>query len=115
MPQYVLFLRENPADYADVTPEQMQQVIEKYRAWSEGLAESGRLVRGEKLRDEGGRHLVRRGGETTVTDGPYVEAREVVGGLFVVEAGSYDEAVEIARECPHLENGWIELREVEPT
>ncbi len=67
-------------------------MIEKYRAWSEGLAAAGKMVDGHKLADEGGRAITRRGGETTVTDGPYVEAREVVGGLFVVEADGYDEA-----------------------
>lgn len=115
MAQYVLFLHESPGDWEGASPEEMQRVIEKYRAWSQGLMEAGKLREGHKLRDEGGRRLARRGGETAVTDGPYVEAREVVGGLFVVEADGYDEAVEIARGCPHLEHGWIELREIEPT
>ncbi|HEV2735746.1 MAG TPA: YciI family protein, partial [Longimicrobiaceae bacterium] len=115
MAKYVLFLHESPAAWAGVSPEEMQQVIEKYRAWSEGLAAAGKMVDGHKLADEGGRTLSRRGGETAVTDGPYLEAREVVGGLFVVEADGYDEAAEIARGCPHLEHGWIELRAVEPT
>jgi hypothetical protein len=49
-----------------------------------------------------------------VTDGPYSEAAEVLGGYFAIEAASYDEAVEIARTCPHLTGGqWIEVRQVD--
>ncbi|HEX2092900.1 MAG TPA: YciI family protein [Longimicrobiaceae bacterium] len=116
MAHFILLLHESPANWADVTPEEMQQVIEKYRAWSQRLVETGKLAGGHKLRDEGGRSLARRNGSVEVTDGPYAEAREVIGGLFVIEADGYDDAVETARDCPHLEfGGRIELREVEPT
>jgi hypothetical protein len=50
-----------------------------------------------------------------ITDGPYAEAREVMGGLFVIEAASYDDVVELSKDCPHLEFGSIEVREVQPT
>ena len=52
---------------------------------------------------------------STVSEGPYTEATEVIGGLFQVSAADYDEAVEIAGSCPHLRFGRIELREIEPT
>jgi hypothetical protein len=54
-------------------------------------------------------------GQTRITDGPYAEAREVIGGLFIVEAQSYDEVVELSKDCPHLDFGAIEIREVDPT
>lgn len=116
MSQFMLLLHENPAAVQAMSPEEMQRTIEKYAAWSQRLAEEGRLVRGEKLRDEGGRHVRPdgRAGAASVTDGPYVEGKEVVGGFFVVEAPDYDGAVGIARDCPHLGHGWIEVREVEP-
>ena len=113
MPSYLLLLEENPADLAHVTPEEMQRIIERYSTWTERLAAEGHLREGHKLRDEGGRLMARRGGEVTVTDGPYAEAREVVGGLFVIAAASYDEAVRIASDCPHLEFGTIRVREIE--
>jgi hypothetical protein len=112
MPQYLLLLHEDPAVYRDVSPEEMQQIVARYAAWSAGVHAGGRVVGGEKLRDHGGRH-VRAGGR--VTDGPYAEGKEVLGGFFVVEADDYDAAVAVARDCPHLANGWIEVREVEPT
>ena len=118
MPKYILFLHESPEVARDWTPEQMQQVIERYSNWSQALAERGKLAGGEKLRDEGGRHLRRdlRGGSgVTVVDGPYSETKEILSGFFVIEAADYEEAAEIARTCPHMEYGWIELREVEPT
>ena len=113
----MLLLREDPADprTRTMSPEEMQQVIEQYTAWSRRLAEAGQLVRGVKLRDEGGRH-VRAGGDggITVTDGPYAEGKEIVAGYFVVEAAGYEAAVDLTRGCPHLAYGWVEVREVDP-
>ena len=54
-------------------------------------------------------------GAVKVTDGPYAEAREVIGGLFIVEAQTYEEVVELSKDCPHLDFGTIEIREVQPT
>lgn len=113
MPKFMLLLHETPSDFQDVTPEQMQAVIERYRAWSQGLAQAGKMAGGAKLKEEGGRHLRSSGGRVEVTDGPYAEAREVMGGYFTIEAADYDEAVEIAKGCPHMENGWIEVRQID--
>jgi hypothetical protein len=115
MPQFLLLLHEDPADARGMSPEEMQRVIEEYVAWSRRLAAEGRLVRGVKLRDDGGRH-VRPGGPggASVTDGPYAEGKEVVAGYFAVEAPDYEAAVALARECPHLAHGWVEVREIEP-
>jgi hypothetical protein len=113
MPKYVLFLHENPSDFADVSPEEAQRIIERYAAWSRDLG--ARRVGGQKLREEGGRHLSRSGSGVQVSDGPYGEAKEVLGGFFIIDAPDYDAAVEVASGCPHMDFGWIEVREVEPT
>lgn len=114
MPQFMLLLHENPADFQSYAPEEMQKLVERYRAWNEDLAASGRLAGSAKLKDEGGKHLRReRKGKLKVVDGPYGEAKEVIGGYFTIEAKDYDEAVEIASGCPHVEFGWIEVREVD--
>lgn len=113
MPQYLLLLHETPADYADIAPEEMQRIVERYSAWSRQLAEEGRMVAGVKLRDEGGRHIRRGRDAIVVHDGPYSESKDVVGGYFIVNADSYDAAVAIAGDCPHMANGWVEVREVE--
>lgn len=114
MRDYLLLLHDNPTQMADISPAEMQAIIERYNAWAGALAAEGRLAHGAKLADEGGRHLRRGPQGVTAVDGPYAEAKEVIGGLFIIRAADYDEAVRLAADCPHLETGWIELREVDP-
>jgi len=114
MAQFMLLLHENPSEFAGHTQEQMESVIAEYQAWGQRLAAEGRLVGSHKLTDEGGRHVAKRGSEFLVTDGPFAEAKEVLGGYYIVNAASYDEAVEIAKTGPHLRyNGRIEVRKVD--
>ena len=113
MAQFILMLHENPAMFAELTPEEMQQVVARYGAWGKALAEKGHYVGGHKLTDEGGRQMRKAKGALGVTDGPYSEAKEVIGGLFIVEASDYDAAVALAADCPHLDKGWIEVRRID--
>jgi hypothetical protein len=113
MAQFLLLLHESPAVLEGMSPEEMQRVIQRYRKWTEDLRASGRLVHSSKLTEEGGRRLRRRGEEVEVTDGPYSEAKEVVGGFYVVEGADYAAAVELAGGCPHVDYGWIEVRQVD--
>jgi hypothetical protein len=116
MAEYVLLLHEDPSGFAEISPDEIEKVIGEYVAWREGLVARGRLAGGKKLRDEGGRWLTRENGDVRVLDGPYSEAKEVMGGFFIITAADYAEAVEVSRTCPHLAyGGRIELREVEPT
>jgi hypothetical protein len=80
MPRYILLLHDAPDAYASLSPEQMQQVIQKYIAWGEKLRASGVLEGGQKLTDEPGRVMRTRNGQIRVTDGPYSETKEVLGG-----------------------------------
>jgi hypothetical protein len=94
--------------------EELQNMIQRYAAWSKDLSASGRLVGGHKLRDREGRVLKKQNDQTSVMDGPYAEAKEVVGGYFHITADHYDQAVQIARGCPHLDyGGTIEIRAIE--
>jgi hypothetical protein len=113
MSRFVVLLRDDPSGFASLSPEEMQAVIEKYIAWSERLRSSGRLVLGEKLVDGAGR--VTRGavGAPVVSDGPYAESREIVGGLYIINAASYAEAEALLADCPHLMFGSIEIREIQ--
>jgi len=114
MRDYLLLLHENPAQTENISPTEMQTIIARYGAWAGALAQQGRMMHGAKLADEGGRQLRRTTTGVTASDGPFAEAKEVVGGLFIIKAADYDEAVSLASDCPHLETGWIELREVDP-
>ena len=114
MSNYMLLLHEQPMDYSQFSPEQIEAVIGEYIAWRKKIEADGKYVGSDKLKDEGGRHLVGINGDFRVTDGPYAEAKEVIGGYYTISANDYEEAVEISRSCPHLKyGGRIELREVE--
>lgn len=116
MPQYMLnsiSAMEWP-EGMEITPEMIQAVIQKYNDWTASLQQSGRLVSLNKLKDEYGRTIDGFGANQTVTDGPFAETKEVIGGYWIVTAANYDEAVEVARGCPTLEyGGRVEVREVE--
>ncbi len=112
MSQYLLLLHAVPLDFSKISPGEMQAVIQKYQAWSAQMRDDGRLLDGRKLKDDGGRLLRRQGGDLVV-DGPFSEAKEAVGGFFLIEAAGYEEAVEVCQGCPHLEYGAIEIREID--
>jgi len=113
MPQFMLLLHRFPSDAPAPSPEEMQAVIAEYSAWSERLAAAGKFQGGQKLADEGGRSITANGGGMSVTDGPYNETKEVIGGFFTIEAANYDEAVALCEDSPHLKyGGRIEVRQI---
>jgi len=114
MPQFMLLLHDSPTASPDLSPAEIERIIQEYTRWRESLEREGRLIGSNKLRDDGGKNLMMDQGQVRVIDGPYSEGKEVVGGYFIVEARDYEEAVEISRNCPHLSfGGRIELRAVE--
>lgn len=115
MPQFMLILHEPPSGDTEVSPEEIQRIVGEYSAWRSRLESEGRLVAGNKLKDEGGRELSSpRAEEVRVIDGPYAETKEVVSGFFILRADDYDHAVEISKSCPHLIYGSrIEIRQLE--
>ncbi len=69
---------------------------------------------GDKLTDEPGKVMRRKDTQVRVTDGPYSESKEVLGGYYMIEADSYDKAIDYARDCPGLDyGGTIEVRQVD--
>ena len=114
MKQYLFLLHEEPADSAHVSPADMKEIVDRYKAWSAGLAQRGLLTGGEKLTDDGGRHLRLKNGQALATDGPDAEAHDVVGGIFMVKAESDAMVEALALTCPHLRGTqWIEVRRIE--
>jgi hypothetical protein len=108
MPQFVLMLRDSGQFPGDISPEEIQQIIERYNAWGKSVQ-----AKGQKLRDGEGRVVVRKDGGIAVTDGPYVESKEVIGGYFLIDAPDYEAAARMVEECPHLDFGSIEVRQIE--
>lgn len=111
MEDFVLLLHDPTTDnpFHSMSPDEIQTVIARYGAWAEKMAAAGRLKLGHKLEDNTARMLTRSG----VTDGPYPEAKEVIGGFFILSAESFDEAVQLSQDCPHLDFGRIEIRKVD--
>jgi hypothetical protein len=92
------------------SPEQMQQHMQKWRGWMKELGEKGHFKAGEPLEKSG---KVVKGSRKAVTDGPFAEAKDLVGGFVIVSAGSLDEAVELSKGCPIFEHdGIVEVRPV---
>ena len=79
MPQFVLMLRDAGFP-AGISPEEIQSIIERYGAWMQSVRATG-----QKLFDGEGRVIVRKDGGVAVTDGPYVETKEYLGGLTIVD------------------------------
>ena len=114
MPNFLLMLHETPADSIALSAAELHEIIAAHQAWAGRLAAAGQLVGGEKLTDDGGRHLRLKNGQPLATDGPYAEAHDVIGGIFIVKAESDAMAEELAQSCPHLHGSqWIEIRRIE--
>ena len=115
MAQYMLLLHQTPGTNAALPPESFKEIVQRYYAWSEKMRQQGRLVSGEKLAVGRIRHIRMRDGKPLSSDGPYAEAKDVVGGYWVIEAKDDSEADAIARDCPHLWNdtNWVELRPID--
>jgi hypothetical protein len=109
MPKYMFLLYNDPSWYRKLSPEEMQKATEKYMAWTRKpfVADSNRLAA------DTGRVIRPNGGHPRATDGPYSETKEVLGGYYTIESASYDEAVQLALDHPHMEyGGTIEVRQV---
>ena len=113
MPQYLLVLRDDPSQFSDLSPEEMQKVMQRYGDWRRSL--QNRIIGGHKLKDGEGRVMRSENNKPIVTDGPFAEAKEVMGGVFILEAADYNQAVEVAKTCPHMDFGTIEVRQIERT
>ena len=106
--RYLVFLRSAPAKQDPPSPAQMHEMYAAFNAWKEKFKANivdmgGRLKPGGKILTSSG-----------VTDGPFAEAKEVVGGYMIVAAEDYDDALRVARECPGVvrPGSTVEIREI---
>jgi hypothetical protein len=110
MKEYMMIFRNEKANvHATLPEEQMKAVMQQWQNWIGGLAAKGTYSGTNRLLPEG--KTIKPG--NIITDGPYAEGKEVVGGYLVVKANSLDEAVELAKSCPGLTTGHtVEVRSV---
>lgn len=109
--EYLLLFRSSDNWYKELSPEELQQILGKIKAWIDGLAERGILKGAQPLGAEG--RIVSGKGGRTVSDGPFAESKETIGGYMLILAESMDEAAKIAQGCPPLAYGdSVEVRPV---
>jgi hypothetical protein len=111
--QYLLLIYDNEAQAAKRTPADMAPIMAGYRSFTEGIIRSGEFKAGEALEPTDTATSVRvRDGETLVTDGPFAETHEALGGFYLVEAADLDAATAIAARIPTAATGTIEVRPI---
>jgi hypothetical protein len=107
-----LFLFRGGAPAPNTSPQELQEEMKKWGAWIDGLTKAGKFKAGLPL-EQGGKIV--SGRNKLVTDGPFPESKEVVGGYLIVTAQDLNEAAEIAKGCPIFEHGGaVEVRTLQP-
>ena len=108
MANFLFVYRNSSESYGNMPPEEMQQMLQKWNAWiTEGLRQGWMLDAGDGLKREGRVVNARK----VVSDGPFIEVKEIVGGFSIVQADTLDAAAEYARGCPILlRGGSVEVR-----
>src|SRR5437764_681423 len=111
MAKYMFLFRGG--DAAPPSPEEAQKRMQKWGAWMGALTQKGHFKAGEPLEAKSGK--VVRGKNKSVTDGPYAESKDLVGGYLIITAENLDHAVELSKGCPifESESGIVEVRVIQ--
>jgi hypothetical protein len=111
--QYLLLIYDNEKEFQAQPKAELDKMMGEYTALSTELGQSGKLVGGNRLQPIAMATTVRiRNGKTQITDGPFAETREQLGGYYLIEANDLDEATKIAARIPSARVGSIEIRPV---
>ena len=111
--KYALTIYGDEAQRENATPEQMQEVSQAYGAVTQEMQDNGVLVAGEGLYPTPTATTLRvREGDRQVTDGPFAETKEQLGGFYVLDVKDLDEAIEWAAKIPGAQVGSVEIRPV---
>ncbi len=113
MSKYLMLFRNSIASeetFQENTPEEMQAELAKWGQWIGGIAAQGKLIATDALQHSG-KVVAQRG--AVITDGPYVESKELISGYILLEADNEAEALEFAKTCPIMDHeGTVEVREL---
>ena len=111
--QYMLLIYGDESSWDSRSDQERGQIFEAYGAFTEELRQSGSMVAGDALQPTQTATTVRvQDGETLTTDGPFAETKEQLGGYYLIEADSLDEAIEWAAKVPGARHGSVEVRPV---
>ncbi len=117
MNEYLLVIhRDLTSEQPRPTAEQMQSALKPYQHWIATIADQDKLVAPPKRWDTGGRVVQANTGGLAVSEGPLATGDRSIGGLFLVKADTYEDAVELAKACPIIQYGAVvEVRLAIPT
>ena len=111
--EYMLLIYDDEARRVSASEDDKQAMYAAYGAYTRSIRESGNLLGGNALLPGSATTTVRvRSDETLVTDGPFAETKEQLGGYYLVDVGSIDEALEWAAKIPGAWHGSVEVRPV---
>ena len=111
--KYMLLIATDPAEFATMTEDDNKAMMAEYWAFTQRIVESGEMVSGDPLHDVSTATTVKvRDGKTSVTDGPFAETKEQIGGYYIVNVATLDRALEIAALVPGARAGSIEVRPI---
>lgn len=110
--KYILLIATDPATWPTDQSDR-EQMTKEYAAFTQQIAESGELVAGDQLSGTETATSVRvRDGRTAITDGPFVETTEHLGGYYIVDVSNLDRAIELAAQIPAARDGVVEVRPI---
>jgi hypothetical protein len=112
---YLLLIYANVAEIMGLGETALQKVVGEYTDFTKSIVQAGNFKAGDRLKPVSSASTVRvRNGKTAITDGPFAETREQLGGYYLIEAKNLDEATAIAARIPGARFGSIEVRPVWP-
>jgi hypothetical protein len=111
--KYMLTIFNDEAGMTEATPDQIKDTMAAYGAFGQAVEDAGVYVTGEGLQPTATATTVRvRDGERLLTDGPFAETKEQLGGFYLLECENLDEAIEWAAKIPGAQSGSVEVRPV---
>jgi hypothetical protein len=111
--KYMLTIYDDESIWSGVQPGEVTAMLDGYREFSEEVRGNGTFVAGEALESISTATTVRvKGGERLVTDGPFAETKEQMGGFYLLDCKDLDEAIEYAAKIPGAQSGCVEVRPV---
>ena len=112
--KYALLIHDDEKAWGSMPPDKAAEVGQEYEKYANGLAEKGMMRGGEQLQPTSTATTVRgNNGKVLTTDGPYAETKEQLGGFFLIECQTLDEAIEAAKAIPSVKyGGVVEVRPI---
>jgi hypothetical protein len=112
---YLLLIYSNEAEENALSQTEMKKLMDDYKEFTQSIIQSGAFKAADRLKPVTSASTVRiRNGKTAITDGPFAETREQLGGYYLIEAKNLDEATAIAARIPAARSGSIEVRPIWP-